>query len=406
MTRAHRAIPLLLLAFSLPMTAAAQFDDTCDTHNLSELRKVAAGKSSLLCQGVAYVAMGRVGEGRRILLRVVAQAPHGNAAFEAHERLLGSFARMGQVREAAREISALLAIRPNDTDVLGDSSLYKTFGQYADMTIAHRQPVRFSPQQTEGTLNIPFTVNGGAATFYLDTGANFSVISDAEAHALGLTVTPVNTKTQDGGGSSIEFQIADVDQLAIGPILLRHVPFLVVPAANPPFNDLPMKSQGLLGIQVAIALQTVRLETDGRLNLALPSKEDAKAETLTFDDMFPVLHVTYRGKVLPFTFDTGGTKTILNPPFARDFPDVVAAGIKKDHATTGMGGTVTRRSIELPTWSVTLGTKTTSIEKMSVMLEKGNDTTEWAFGNMGINVLQKCKPFTIDFANMRLSTGP
>jgi len=96
----------------------------------------------------------------------------------------------------------------------------------------------------------------------------------------------------------------------------------------------------------------------------------------------------------------------LNPPFARDFPDVVAAGIKKDHATTGMGGTVTRRSIELPTWSVPLGTKTASIEKMSVMLEKGNDTTEWAFGNMGINVLQKCKPFTIDFANMRLSTGP
>jgi predicted aspartyl protease len=313
---------------------------------------------------------------------------------------------MGQVREAAREISALLAIRPNDTDVLGDSSLYQTFGQYADMTIAHRQPVSFSPQQTEGTLNIPFTVNGGAATFYLDTGANFSVISDAEAHALNLTVTPVNTKTQDGGGSSIEFQIADVDHLAIGPILLRHVPFLVVSAANPPFNDLPMKSQGLLGIQVAIALQTVRLETDGRLNLALPSKEDAKAETLTFDDMFPVLHVTYRGKVLPFTFDTGGTKTILNPPFARDFPDVVAAGIKKDHATTGMGGTVTRRSIELPTWSVPLGTKTASIEKMSVMLEKGNDTTEWAFGNMGINVLQKCKPFTIDFANMRLSTGP
>jgi predicted aspartyl protease len=388
------------------MTAAAQFDDTCDTHNLSELRKEAAGKSSLLCQGVAYVAMGRVGEGRRILLRVVAQAPHGNAAFEAHERLLGSFARMGQVREAAREISALLAIRPNDTDVLGDSSLYQTFGQYADMTIAHRQPVSFSPQQTEGTLNIPFTVNGGAATFYLDTGANFSVISDAEAHALNLTVTPVNTRTQDGGGSSIEFQIADVDQLAIGPILLRHVPFLVVSAANPPFNDLPMKSQGLLGIQVAIALQTVRLETDGRLNLALPSKEDAKAETLTFDDMFPVLHVTYRGKVLPFTFDTGGTKTILNPPFARDFPDVVAAGIKKDHATTGMGGAVTRRSIELPTWSVPLGTKTASIEKMSVMLEKGNDTTEWAFGNMGINVLQKCKPFTIDFANMRLSTGP
>jgi Aspartyl protease len=405
MTRVLRAITFLLFVISLPMTAAAQ-DDACDTHSLLKLRKETTGRRSLLCQGVAYLAMGRIEEGRRILLDVVKQAPHGNAAFEAHERLLGYFTRMGQMREAAREVSALLDIRPNDTGVLDDSSLYKLFGQYSDMKVAHLQPVSFSPQQTEGTLNIPFTVNGGAATFYLDTGANFSVISDAEAHALGLTITPVNMKTQDGGGSSVEFQITNVDQLAVGPILLRHVPFLVVSADNPPFNDLPMKSQGLLGIQVAIALQTIRLERDGRLNLAFPSKEDAKAETLTFDDIFPVLHVTYRGKVLPFTFDTGGTKTILNSPFDRDFPEVVAAGIKKDHATTGMGGTVTRRSIELPTWSVTLGTKTISVEKMSVMLEKGNDTTEWAYGNMGIDVLQKCKPFTIDFTGMRLSTGP
>jgi predicted aspartyl protease len=405
MTKALRAIPLLLLAFSLPRTAAAQ-DDTCDTHNLPELREEAAGKSWLLCQGVAYVAMGRVEEGRRILHRVVTQAPHGNAAFEAHERLLGSFARMGQVREAAREISALLAIRPNDTGVLGDSSMFKTFGQYADMTISHRQPVSFSKQQTDGSLNIPFTVNGGAATFYLDTGANFSVISDAEAHALGLTVTPVNTKTQDSGGTNISFQVADVEQLDIGPIRLMHVPFLVVPTANPPFNGLPLKNQGLLGIQVALALQTVRLETDGQLNLALPSKEDAKAEPLTFDDMFPVLHVTCMGKVLPFTLDTGATNTILNPLFAHDFPDVVAAGTKKDHDITGVGGTVTRRSVELPTWSVTLGSKTASIEKIPVLLEKANYGSEWALGNMGINILQKCKPFTIDFANMRLSTGP
>jgi predicted aspartyl protease len=376
MTKALLAIPLLLLTFSLPNTAVAQFNDTCDTHSMSELRKDTVGKSTLLCQGTAYLAMGQVDKGRNILRQVVTQAPHGDAAFEAHERLLGSFARVGQMREAADELSALLAIRPTDADVMGDSSLYKTFGQYANMTIAHRQPVSFSPQQTEGTLNIPFIVNGGAARFYLDTGASFSVISDAEAHALGLTVISVDTKTQDGGGSSISLQIADVDQLAIGPILLRHVPFLVVSAANPPFNELPLKSQGLLGIQVALALQTIGLETDGRLNLALPSKEDARANTLTFDDMVAVLWVRYQGKVLPFTFDTGGTKTILNPPFARDFPDVVAAGSKKDHATTGMGGTITRPSIELPTWSVTLGRKTASIETMTVLLRKGNDTTE------------------------------
>jgi predicted aspartyl protease len=405
MTKVIRAVPFLLLVLLFPALSNAQFPDTCETHSLLAMKDEAAGKSSLLCKGVADLALGRLEEGQKILRQVIQQAPHSDIAFEGHERLLGFFARSGHMREASREVSALLTIRPTDSVVLSDSSFYEAVGHNPDMTVSSLGPVSFSAQLSGGSLNIPFTVKGKKASFFLDTGAEFSVISDTEANALGLTVIPVETKMQDSGGSMTSIKIADVEHLDIGPIHLKHVPFLVVPASNPPFNEMPRENQGLLGIQIAVALRTIRLERNGQLDLAFPSRPDAQAEQITFDDTMPVLHVTFKGSVIPFTFDTGAERTILNQPFARDFPDVVAQGIKKDHDMIGLGGTATLHAIELPTWRLTLGKETISIDNISVLLEKGNDYSKWAAGNLGINALNKCEPFTIDFTTMHLSTG-
>lgn len=384
----------------------AQFKDTCDTHHWKELQDEEAGKSSLLCQGVAYLAMGRADEGRRILSQIVKQSPHSDAAFEAQERLLGYYARTGQMREASRELSALFAIKPTDPDVLDNRSLFETFGNYPDMVVLHRQPVSFSKEQTDGILNIPISVNGEAATFFLDSGSNFSVVSDSEARSMGLTIIPVKTTLEDSGGTKSSMQVAVANEIDVGPIRLRNVPFLVLPAANPPFNGLPLKQQGLLGIQVANALQTVRLDLSGKVDLAVPSTtENAMAERLTWDDMMPVLHIKFMGRQVPFTFDTGAEKTILNEPFSREFPEIVALGTKKDHKVIGLGGAVTRPSAELSSWTVILGGKTVSIDKVSVLLEKNNGESEWATGNLGLDVLLKCEPFTIDFVTMRLTTG-
>ena len=404
MIKAICSIFLLLLILFLPAPSSAQFADTCKTHSLAAMNDEAAGRSSLLCKGVADLSLGRIEQGQKILRQVIRKQPHSDLAFESHERLLGFFARSGRMREASAEVAALLAIRPTDLDVLGDSSFYKAMGHNADMTVSSLRPVSFSAQQSSGSLNIPFTVMGHKATFFLDTGAEFSVITDVEARALGLTVIPVETKMQDSGGSMTSMKIADVASLDIGPIHLKHVPFLVLPASNPPFNQMPRENQGLLGIQVGVALRTIRLERDGQLDLAFPSRPTVQAEQITFDDTMPVLHVMFKGSVIPFTFDTGAEKTILNEPFARDFPDVVAQGIKKDHDVTGLGGTATLHAIELPTWSFTLGKQTVSIDNISVLLEYGNGFSKWAAGNLGINAPKQCEPFTIDFSAMHLMT--
>jgi predicted aspartyl protease len=394
---------LLVFLFSAESKASAQFHDTCNTHDLAALVDEAAGKSSRLCRGIAELAMGKSEIGSSILRDVIKQAPGSDAAFEAHERLLGMFARAGRVREAAKEVAALLAIRPNDTDVLEYSSLFETLGQYPDMTVSHRQAVSFPPSKTEGSLNIPFTVNGVASTFFLDTGANYSVMSDGEARAMGLTVTPVTTKMPDSSGHNMTIRITEVQELNIGPIRLKHVPFMVLPASNPPFNEIPLAKQGLLGISVALALQTIRLGLDGQLDLASSSGMATRVATITFDDMTPLLHVDYRGTNIAFTFDTGAERTDLDASFAREFPAVIASGKKKDRNSIGLGGTIDVQALELPTWEITLGSNTVSMDGISVLLGKTNDYSDWAAGNLGIDVLKRFEPFAIDFSNMWLA---
>lgn len=102
----------------------------------------------------------------------------------------------------------------------------------------------------DGYPHLPVLVNGKKALWSMDTGANISAITDAEAAALGLTVRSVETKMQDISGSSFAINITEVGDLRIGNCHLKHVSFFVLPHTQPPFNDLPVDQKALLGIQV------------------------------------------------------------------------------------------------------------------------------------------------------------
>jgi len=400
------ARPLLALAICLiSLRAFGQYHDSCIAHDWVGINQEAAGSSGLLCQGVADIALDRSTQGRRILLQVIKSAPRSDSAFEAHEALSTLYERTGQVRKAARETSSLLALHPGDKGLVNDRSVFAALARFPDMTVAHLRPVSFPRAATQGSLNIPFTVNGKSATFYVDTGCNLSVISDDEARALGLTIIPVSSTLQDIGGLTSPVQVTEIEELTIGPIRLRHVPFLVMPAAQSPFKELPKDSQGLFGIQVAIALQSIRLDANGQLDLAFPNERSAHAPHFTFSDLGSVLHLRYRARLVPFTFDTGAAHTMLYLAFARDFPETVSLGAKTNHDVRGFGGTAHIDSIVLPSWTIDLGGRTATIPSMPVLLEKTTDASEWAAGNLGIDMIQQVTPFTIDFRNMQLILG-
>jgi hypothetical protein len=177
----------------------------------------------------------------------------------------------------------------------------------------------------------------------------------------------------------------------------------VLPHTQPPFNDIPTEQQALLGIQVLWALRSIHIDKAQQVEIAGPTDSDGPSSPMAFHQSQPVTQMSFEGKELTFTLDTGATHTTLNPPFAKAFPETVALGDKKEHTLTGVGGSTTQHSVAIKQLSLTLAGKTTVLSPATVLLHKTTDTSEWAAGNLGYDLIRQTAPFTIDFRLMRLS---
>ncbi len=255
----------------------------------------------------------------------------------------------------------------------------------------------------DGNPHFPVVANGKPALWFMDTGANISVMTDAEAAALGLVVHSVSTKMSDISGTMTSFQITEVEKMTIGRTQLRHVAFVVLPHTQPPFDDLPTEQQALLGIQVLRALRSIRIDKTQQVEIAGPVDTEAQSSPLVFYQNQPVTQMEFQGKRLIFTLDTGAVHTTLNPPFADLFRDVIALGEKKEHTLTGVGGSTTQHSTVIRSLRFTLAGKPVDLAPATVLLQKTTDPSTWAFGNLGYDLIRQTAPFTIDFRAMQFT---
>jgi predicted aspartyl protease len=136
--------------------------------------------------------------------------------------------------------------------------------------------------------HIPVLVNKKSALWFMDTGASISVMSDAEADALGLVVHTVDTKMADISGTMTAFKITPVDELTIGKTHLKHVSFVVLPHTQSSFDDIPTEQQALLGIQVLYALRSIHIDKAQRVEIAGTADSDAPSSPMAFYQSQPV----------------------------------------------------------------------------------------------------------------------
>ena len=147
--------------------------------------------------------------------------------------------RAGQYREALQELDARVRMRPNDKSLLDDRPLMLALSKEPDQVGKAKYAKLAKTSINDGNPHFPVTVNGKDAVWFMDTGANISVMSDAEATTLGLEVVPVETTMDDISGSKTSLQVALVPDLYIGKTHLKHVGFAVLPHTRPPFDDIP-----------------------------------------------------------------------------------------------------------------------------------------------------------------------
>jgi predicted aspartyl protease len=252
---------------------------------------------------------------------------------------------------------------------------------------------------------LPFSINGVAGTYWFDTGANFSILSESEAKRFGLRVRSVSAKVGVSTGAKVDFRIAVADHLSFGPIVLKNVAFLVFPDDQQPFKDAPVGSRGLIGIPVLLAFERFVWGTDKKFEIiSKPVNADTLRRNLCFDGNTAVTQLQFENQNLTFVLDTGATNTDLFPPFAAAFPELIRSAQKTDsYKIEGVGSSTKMNAAIVDSVRFVVGGYPVVLKPANVLLTPTGESSKFFQGNLGIDLLQQAHKVIFDFRAMTLS---
>jgi Aspartyl protease len=369
-----------------------------DSHQWFELRdSVSKGGASAFYQGAVACVFNDVRGCERRFRDVFHSVPSDDAV-EAHRILASAYFTHGAYKKALAQVDAILALRPTDGDALGGRPVLAALSDTPDQQLAGHTTV----QLEDGGL--PFSINGVHATYWFDTGAELSVLTESEAKRFGLRVRPTSGQVGDVNGTQVNTQIAVADELSIGSIRIKHVAFLVLPDNQPPFNEQSPGSRGLIGIPVLLAFETFTWGADKSFEIGIKSsRERTSHAALCFDGNHPVVQIAYENQPLEFSLDTGATNTDLYPPFASAFPELIRSATKTDsYKMEGVGGAKYMDAATLESLKFSIGGFPATLKSVGVLLKPTTNASRFFAGNLGIDLLQQARKATFDFRTMTL----
>ena len=328
----------------------------------------------------------------------IAQSPADTG--DAREERVSSYLRSGRYADARRLIGEILR-----TEARADlRNVLAVFGSNPNMRV-RRAAATFACEVSETGVLLPLTVNGRRADWLMDTGANVSVISDAEAARLGLVIRASEGRAADLAGGSTGVRLAIARRVTIGRTQLGDVPFLVTPADQMPWKELPPGKQGIAGLPLAIALDALRWTRTGTCHTgsAALTGSGLTPSNLRYDNLHLVTSVEAEGKTLEFLLDTGNQAgTQLWERFAKDFEAVVKErGRPGAVRVTQFGGSTERAVVIIPETQLKVGGRDTKLAEGRIFSKPVGD--DRFHGLLGMDVLSQAAEVTIDFRSMTLT---
>lgn len=178
-----------------------------------------------------------------------------------------------------------------------------------------------------------------APNYFIDTGANVSTLSDADAQRLGLEVNEATVRVNGASGAAATFKVANAKHVSIGNFELENVIFLVFSANQPPFNDKPSLEQGIVGLPILISAQHIRWNRNGFDIIADTMEDGASTPNLVMDQGYAIANATFQNRWLSFLLDSGSIWTFMYPRFAHNYMNYVEAhGTRTTKQLEGFGG--------------------------------------------------------------------
>jgi hypothetical protein len=251
----------------------------------------------------------------------------------------------------------------------------------------------------DGYLTLPISIDGKTDDFIFDTGAFQSAVTESEARKLGLTVQDDRRTLIDVSGTRTAFRTAVAKEVTLGSMTFRNVSFAVITPGGA-FADV---DAGIIGLPIILAMGGINWSNSGTAEFGGPLPTSSGEPNLVFDGSRLVLRSELLGKSVLAALDTGANGTDLNANFADLFPDVVAVGKKGSSEITGVGGTQTFASVELPELIFTIGSKAVPLRPAVVTMQRNIGAGgECCIANAGYDLLKQGQGFVLNLSAMTL----
>jgi hypothetical protein len=160
---------------------------------------------------------------------------------------------------------------------------------------------------------------------------------------------------------------------------------------------------GIIGLPIILAMGGINWSNSGTAEFGEPFPASGGEPNLVFDRSRLVLRASIVGKDVLATLDTGATRTDMNANFANLFPDLIAKGQKRSADISGIGGTQTFASVELPELIFTIARRPVRVRPAVVTMQRNSGGGgECCIANAGHDLLKQGQGFTLDLSAMTL----
>ena len=374
------------------------------SHRWFELRDAISGSSEAsFYSGAVAAVFNEVDECKTRFQSMIRSSPASRQAREAHQMLAWMYARGGEFSSALSELHALAVLQEETAELERGIELYATLARYPQQHVVERGLSVLSYKKLDGYIFIPLQVNGRAAHFMVDSGANISLITESQAAELRLPIQEVpSTATMMYGvtGTVTPFCTALVNELTLGRHTIKNVTFLVV--ADDQFDFYPGFG-GALGLPVLLALRTLRWTTSEIFEAGFASAVKRLSEcNLAFDNSDCVVQASSSGKEFDLLLDTGNNQTIFWPPFVARSKQIIDKAASGHLALTGVSGTAMVEHHLASHFKLKIGDFELGIKDVPVLRCITTPNSRWLSGHLGVDLLAHCESVTIDFPAMKL----
>jgi hypothetical protein len=251
-----------------------------------------------------------------------------------------------------------------------------------------------------GLINVAVKTDADSYNFILDTRASISTISKSYADKLNLRFLPVTYEESSGiTGKSFQAQLAVADSLFIGTLRINNVVFQVVPDQILSFPSINYAITGIVGFPVIKQWKELRINRNGTITIPrYPEKSDL--DNLAFDESTMVVRFPTGLDTLSFHFDSGASTTELYSNYYTKYESSIIKNSTRQTVEHGSaGGMATSEDYILPEFSILVGRKRVTLEKVSIHTTPSYPGQKY-YGNIGQDLISQFEEMILNFEDM------